>query len=83
VEALQVVLEGMGYGLENAMAFGDDVNDVGMVARSGIGVAVANAVPEVHAVADRITRSNDEDGVAMVIEELLAARARRVAPAGE
>lgn len=83
VEALQVVLEGMGYGLENAIAFGDDVNDVGMVARSGIGVAVANAVPEVHAVADRITRSNDEDGVAMVIEELLAARTQRAAPAGE
>ena len=33
---------------------------------------MANAVPEVIAVADRITTSNDEDGVAAVLEEFLA-----------
>jgi Cof subfamily protein (haloacid dehalogenase superfamily) len=74
VEALQIVLAQLGLTLDHAVAFGDDVNDVGMVEQSGLGVAVANAVPEVHAVADRMTHSNDEDGVAAVIEELLSNR---------
>ena len=37
-----------------------------------MGVAVANATPEVMAVADRITLSNDEGGVDLVLRELLA-----------
>ena len=43
-----------------------------MVAEAGLGVAMANAVPEVIAVADRITASNTEDGVAVVLEEFFA-----------
>jgi len=54
------------------IAFGDDVNDVRMLKEAGLGVAVANAAPEVLAAADRVTASNDEDGVALVLEELLA-----------
>jgi hydroxymethylpyrimidine pyrophosphatase-like HAD family hydrolase len=53
------------------VAFGDDVNDVEMVAEAGLGVAMDNAVDAVKAVADRITLSNDEDGVAVVLEELI------------
>jgi hydroxymethylpyrimidine pyrophosphatase-like HAD family hydrolase len=53
------------------VAFGDDVNDVEMVRRAGLGVAVENAIPAVKAVARQVTRSNDEDGVALVLEELL------------
>ena len=71
VTGLEVVLGRWDLGLANVAAFGDDVNDVEMVRRAGLGVAVANAVPEVHAVAARITGTNDEDGVAAVIEELL------------
>lgn len=57
--------------MHNVVAFGDDVNDVEMVRDSGFGVAMSNAVPEVKAVADHITVSHDEDGVAVVLEELL------------
>lgn len=71
-EALRVLAEQLGHTLADVVAFGDDVNDVDMVRISGIGVAVDNAVGEVKAVADRVTRSNDEDGVALVLEELLA-----------
>jgi Cof subfamily protein (haloacid dehalogenase superfamily) len=72
--ALRHLVEGLGYSMENVMAFGDDINDVQMVAEAGVGIAVHNAVAEVHDVADRVTASNDEDGVALVIEELLKNR---------
>ncbi|MCB9136841.1 MAG: HAD family phosphatase [Caldilineaceae bacterium] len=74
--ALTRLLAGWGQSLDHAAAFGDDINDVEMVRRAGLGVAVANAVPEVLAVADRVTASNIEDGVALVVEELLAEGSR-------
>ena len=58
--------------MDDVISFGDDVNDVEMVAEAGLGVAMANAVPEVIEVADRITASNTEDGVAVVLEEFFA-----------
>lgn len=54
------------------ITFGDMPNDVSMLAWAGRGIAVANAHPEVLAVADEVTASNDEDGVALVLEQLLA-----------
>jgi Cof subfamily protein (haloacid dehalogenase superfamily) len=70
--ALRHLLDKLALSMENVVAFGDDVNDVEMVAEAGLGVAMDNAVSEVKAVADRITATNDEDGVALVVEELLA-----------
>jgi hydroxymethylpyrimidine pyrophosphatase-like HAD family hydrolase len=69
--ALAHLVTGWGYSMADVVAFGDDVNDVDMVRSAGLGVAVANAVEEVKAVADRVTLTNDEDGVAIVIAELL------------
>ncbi|NJN82612.1 MAG: HAD hydrolase family protein [Caldilineaceae bacterium] len=69
--ALQHLVAGWGLSLDDVIAVGDDVNDVGMVQRCGLGVAVRNAVPEVLAVADHVTATNDEDGVALLLEELL------------
>lgn len=68
-EAIAHLLERWGEDWDRVMAFGDDVNDVGMVARSRLGVAMLNAVAEVKAVADRITATNEEDGVAAVLAE--------------
>jgi len=70
-EALRFLVQRLGLDMQNVAAFGDDVNDVDMVRDAGYGVAVANAVPEVIAVADCVTQSNDEDGVAAVVEQLL------------
>ncbi len=56
----------------HSVAFGDEMNDLEMLAWAGTGVAVANAVPEAIAASDRVTLSNDDDGVALVIEQLLA-----------
>ena len=53
---------------EAVVAFGDMPNDIPMLEWAGHAVAVANAHPSVHAVADTVTASNDEDGVALVLE---------------
>ena len=53
------------------MAFGDGLNDITMIKSAGIGVAMGNAVDEVKRMADEITATNDEDGVAAVVEGLL------------
>ncbi|UBH05411.1 hydrolase [Leucobacter sp. Psy1] len=56
------------------VAFGDGLNDVAMLTWAGHGVAVANAQAEVRESADEIAPANTEDGVAQVIERLLAGR---------
>lgn len=62
----------LGIEREEIMAFGDSSNDVEMLETVGIGVAMANAEPEIQAHADFVTRyTNNEDGIADVIEQLL------------
>ncbi len=54
------------------IAFGDMPNDLPMLTWAGHGVAVANAHPDVRAAADEVTASNDESGVALVLERLFS-----------
>jgi len=54
----------LGVDAADVVAFGDMPNDVPMLAWAGRGIAVANAHPAVRDVADEITESNDDDGVA-------------------
>jgi Cof subfamily protein (haloacid dehalogenase superfamily) len=61
----------LGIRAEHVWAFGDMPNDVPMIRWAGVGWAVANAHPEVQAVADRTCPSNDDDGVAETLERLL------------
>lgn len=70
--ALKWLCRHLGIAREESMAFGDGTNDVSMIRQAGTGVAMANAEAVVLAVADCVTVSNDEDGVAMVIEKVLA-----------
>jgi hydroxymethylpyrimidine pyrophosphatase-like HAD family hydrolase len=49
---------------------GDYNNDISMIKSAGLGFAVANAVDEVKAVADYVTVSNDDDAIAVIIEDL-------------
>ena len=61
-------------GIDHAevLAFGDALNDVEMLRWAGRGVAMANAEPEALAAADEIAASNAADGVAVVLERVLA-----------
>lgn len=58
----------MGYTKEQVMGFGDGSNDIEMITMSGLGVAMENGLEEVKAVADYVTVTNEEDGVAKAIE---------------
>jgi Cof subfamily protein (haloacid dehalogenase superfamily) len=55
---------------ERVIAFGDMPNDVPMLRWAGHAVAVGNAHPDVLQVADEVTASNDDDGVARVLDRL-------------
>ena len=69
---LKRYIESLGYTMDEVMVLGDSMNDHSMfVMDFGAKVAMENADPEIKKLAKYITRSNAEDGVAYVIEELL------------
>ncbi|MBI2850996.1 MAG: HAD family hydrolase [Chloroflexi bacterium] len=68
--ALQKLLIPVGISLAEVIALGDDFPDIGMLKDCGISVAMENSVPEVKAVCSYHTASNDEDGVAIVLERV-------------
>jgi Cof subfamily protein (haloacid dehalogenase superfamily) len=72
-EALKAAAERLGIAMTEVMAIGDSDNDREMIREAGIGVAMGNALAAVKAEADRITASCDEDGAALVIEEVAGA----------
>lgn len=55
--------------LEEIISFGDDFADIGMLKTTGVGVAMANAIPQVKEAANAHTLSCDEDGVAVYLEK--------------
>ena len=61
----------LGIEREEIMACGDGNNDLMMLKEVGFGVAMANGADEVKEVADYITLSNEEDGVAAAIEKFV------------
>ncbi|GAB6138041.1 Cof-type HAD-IIB family hydrolase [Halanaerobaculum tunisiense] len=69
--ALDRVAEKAGIAAEDIVAIGDSYNDLEMIDYAGLGVAVDNARGQVKEVADYITLSNDEAGVAEVIEKFI------------
>ena len=70
--ALCKLLSSQKIPLGNVIAFGDDLPDLEMLQACGIPVAMANAFPEVKDACVYTTASNDEDGVAVVLEKMLA-----------
>ena len=72
--ALTWLLEELGISADEIMCCGDAPNDAAMLEMAGIGVAVANAWGGLKDHADWITGSNDDDGIAMVIEKFILDR---------
>lgn len=68
LNAMREVCRHFGIAREDTVAFGDDAIDIDMLEHAGCGVAVANARPQVKAIADEICPSNNDDGVAQWIE---------------
>lgn len=68
---MKKLCELLGQGVEDLIAIGDGFNDRSMIECAGFGVAMANAQEVVKEAADYVTASNDDDGVAMVIEQFI------------
>lgn len=71
--ALRFLAAHYGVPIEETIAIGDAMNDYEMVKAAGLGVAVANAVPELKEIADYITLSNNDDGVRHVLSKFVLA----------
>lgn len=70
---LSLAARRLGVKAAETIAFGDMPNDIPMFGWAAHGVAMANAHAELKAVADEVTTSNEEDGIAVVLERLLGA----------
>lgn len=69
--ALLKLGEILGIERDEIMAFGDGSNDLDMIRRAGMGVAMENGIDEIREIADYITVTNDEHGVAKAIEKFV------------
>lgn len=69
--ALTNLLKHIGLDATNLIAVGDSYNDLEMIQLAGLGVAMDNARDAIKEVADYITKSNDEDGIAHLLEALI------------
>lgn len=72
--AIRFMADKFGIAIEEVMTFGDGGNDKSMIEAAGVGVAVANGVEELRQAADFVAESNDEEGVAKVIETYILSR---------
>lgn len=62
----------LGLSPAEVIAFGDAENDIPMLQAAGMGIAMGNAAEAVKAAADRVTLSNNEDGIAAALQTLLS-----------
>lgn len=69
--SLERLLSRLGMGRDEMIACGDGYNDLSMIQYAGLGVAMENAVLPVRKAADYVTCSNDEDGIAHVVEKFM------------
>lgn len=70
-QGLLEVCRQLGIAPEETVAFGDAENDIPMLREAGVGIAMGNASEAVKAAADRVTLSNNRDGIAAALEQLL------------
>ena len=68
-QAIMKLCEICEISIEDIVAFGDDLVDIGMLQLCGKGIAMGNALQEVKNIADIVIGTNDEDGIAQWLEE--------------
>lgn len=67
--AIQYLMEKLNIAREEVIAIGDNVNDKKMIQEAGLGIIMAKSTPEVTQIADYVTDSNNEEGVAKALEK--------------
>ena len=70
-DGLKHLAKCLGLTMDEGMACGDAGNDTMMIKAAGTGVVMGNGREELKAIADFVTKTNDEDGVAYAIEKLV------------
>jgi hydroxymethylpyrimidine pyrophosphatase-like HAD family hydrolase len=73
--AMERICKLTGVRVSEVLAVGDNHNDLTVLAWAGRAAAPANAIPEVLAAVDQVLPSNGEDGVAVLLEELVSQQA--------
>lgn len=73
-DGIAALASAIGVALEDTVAIGDQANDLPMLKRAGLSIAMGNAPEHVKAAAHETTRANDEDGVAHAIETIILPR---------
>jgi len=68
--AVKALADYYGFTREEIVCIGDNENDISMIEYAGLGVAMGNAIDEVKALADYITDTNKENGVAKAIKKI-------------
>ena len=68
--ALEELMKIVDISKEELVTIGDNANDVKMIKNAGLGIAMGESAPYVKSVADEITLSNDEDGVAIILRKI-------------
>lgn len=69
--ALNQIAQSLGFTMNEVMAFGDAENDIEMLKKAGIGVAMGNAMDTAKQSADLVTDTNENNGIGKVIDALL------------
>ena len=69
--ALQALANQLGIPNDLIVTFGDGYNDESMMQIAGFSVAMGNSVDEIKAIADYTTDTNQNNGVALAVEQLL------------
>ncbi len=68
--AVEELAKHLGIDINKTIAVGDYLNDIPMIEKAGVGIAMANALPEVKAAADYVTVSNEENAIARIISDI-------------
>jgi len=73
-DGIERLLDYYGLAWKDVVAFGDSTNDIDMLRRAGVGVAMGNAAEDVKKVADLVTQDIESDGLADIIERRFLTR---------
>ena len=73
-KGISIISEELDIPREEVIAVGDNINDIEMIEYAGLGVAMGNAPEKVKDKADYVTTSNNDDGLARFLENLLEAQ---------
>lgn len=69
--ALDFLIKRLGIKQEEVITIGDNINDKEMLQNAGLGIAMGNSSPMIKEIADKVTTSNDENGVAKALRQIL------------